>query len=102
MDAAFDVQIVPSAVNELKAIKKFYQRRIVDAIDEQLKHQPTIPARHRKVLAVAEASFAFDPPLWELRVGDYRVFYDVDEANRTVYVRAIREKPPHAGTEEVI
>lgn len=102
MDTAFEIQIVPSALNELKAIKVFYQRRITDAIDEQLKQQPTTPTRHRKVLEVTEASFAFDPPLWELRVGDHRVFYDVDEPNKMVYVRAIREKPPHAATEDVI
>ena len=72
----------------------------VDAIDEQLEQQPTAATRHRKVVQIAEASFAFDPPLWELRVGDYRVFYDVDEPGKTVYVRSVREKPPHAATEK--
>lgn len=41
MDTAFEVQIVPSALEELKEIKVFYQRRIVDAIDQQLAQQPT-------------------------------------------------------------
>lgn len=30
--------------------------------------------------------------VWQLRVGDFRVFYDVDEARREVVVRAIRRK----------
>jgi hypothetical protein len=35
-------------------------------------------------------------------VGSYRVFYDVDETVRIVYVRAVREKPPHADTEDIL
>ena len=94
---AFTVEIMPSALKELQAIKVFYRREITQAIDEQLHHQATTPTRHRKILQVAEASFAF-----ELRIGDFRVFYDVAEQSQTVYVRAIREKPPHSMTEEVL
>ena len=99
---AFTVEIMPSALKELQAIKIFYRREIAQAIDEQLHHQATTPTRHRKILQVTDASFAIDPPLWELRIGDFRVFYDVAEQSQTVYVRAIREKPPHAMTEEVL
>jgi mRNA-degrading endonuclease RelE of RelBE toxin-antitoxin system len=77
-----------------------YRRQIVSAIEGQLYHQPTVPTRHHKPLSVDEASFAFEPPLWELRVGDVRVFYDVDQQQQTVYIRAVRAKPPHAATEE--
>jgi len=41
-------------------------------------------------------------PIWELRLGEYRVFYDVDEAKSSVTIRAIRHKPPHKRTEEVL
>jgi mRNA-degrading endonuclease RelE of RelBE toxin-antitoxin system len=51
---------------------------------------------------VSQASFVFEPPLWELRIGDFRVFYDVDNERQRVYVRAIREKPPHATSEEIL
>jgi len=37
-----------------------------------------------------------------LRVGPFRVFYDVQEAERRVYVRAIRHKPAHRQTEEIL
>ena len=43
-----------------------------------------------------------EPPIWELRVGDYRVFYDVSEREAVVYVRAIRKKPPERTTEEIL
>jgi hypothetical protein len=40
-------------------------------------------------------------PVWQLRVGDFRVFYDVDEAQQTVIVRAIRRKGSKT-TEEIL
>jgi mRNA-degrading endonuclease RelE of RelBE toxin-antitoxin system len=43
-----------------------------------------------------------EPPVWELRAGSYRIFYDVSPEDRTVYVRAIREKPPEKTTEEIL
>jgi mRNA-degrading endonuclease RelE of RelBE toxin-antitoxin system len=41
-------------------------------------------------------------PVWELRVGEYRIFYDVDEVASVVIVRTIRHKPPHKATEEIL
>lgn len=99
---AFDLEIMPSAFQELNEIKVFYRRAIADAIDEQLRDEPTVPTRNRKIVPDVQASFEHEPPLWELRVGDFRVFYDVDEESRMVFVRAIREKPPHAKTEDVL
>lgn len=40
--------------------------------------------------------------MWELRIGKYRVFYDVNEEEQRVIVRAIREKRPHQTTEDVL
>lgn len=99
---SYAIQVVPSALKELQAFKAYYQRQIVDAIDQQLPNQPNVPTRHRKPLTIAEASFAFDPPLWELRIGDIRVFYDVNESERIVFIRAVRAKPPHANTEDLL
>ncbi len=98
---AFTVQIVSSALAELKAIPAFYRRQIAQAIDEQLLHRPAVPARNRKLLENLQPTFECEPPVWELRVGSYRVFYDVDEGSQTVYVRAVRDKPPQATTEEI-
>jgi len=41
-------------------------------------------------------------PVWELRINEYRVFYDVDDAAKQVVVRAVRRKPPHKTTEEIL
>ncbi|WP_442946922.1 type II toxin-antitoxin system RelE family toxin [Nostoc sp. CMAA1605] len=37
-----------------------------------------------------------------MRVGDYRIFYDVDEEDKIVYIRAVRYKAPGQTTEEII
>jgi|SRR5216684_4122521 mRNA-degrading endonuclease RelE of RelBE toxin-antitoxin system len=59
---------------------------LVEAIEEHLLHQPTEPTRRRKLL---QATPLAD---WELRVGEYRVFYNVDEEEVLVLIVAIGVK----------
>ncbi len=40
-------------------------------------------------------------PVWQLRVGDFRVFYDVDGLELVVNIRAIRRKE-RMRTEDVL
>lgn len=59
---------------------------VIDAIDVQLLHQPTVITRNRKPL---------DPnpyAQFELRVGKLRVYYEVDEGARVVLVRGVAIK----------
>ena len=59
----------------------------MDAVEDQLTHQPTEETRHRKLLRPN----ALAP--WELRVGSLRVFYDVeDDPEPVVHVRALGVK----------
>lgn len=99
---AFSIQMMGSAIRELKALRAFDQRRVSDAISQQLEHEPTVPMRNRKGLDAPPADFDYVPPLWEVRVGEYRVFYDVNEAGQTVFVRAIRRKDAGQTTEDVL
>ena len=41
------------------------------------------------------------PPIWELRVGSFRVFYDADDANQQVHIRAVRHKGQTQTTEDI-
>ena len=61
------------------------QRSIVlDAVDAQLVHQPTVETRNRKRMRANPIA------AWELRVGDLRVYYDVeDDPEAVVSVRAV-------------
>ena len=83
---AYEIEITNPAIDELKAVRAFERRRIVDAIYEQLMHQPLLITRNRKRLDAVVPSFEHTPPIWELRIGEYRVFYDVDESIQIVYI----------------
>jgi mRNA-degrading endonuclease RelE of RelBE toxin-antitoxin system len=99
---AFDILLRELAKKELKSIRIFDRRRILAEIDEQLKHEPKKVTHTRKPLPNVSPDFEFDPRLWELRVGDYRFFYDVNEADETVQVRAVRWKGSTMTTREVL
>ncbi len=80
---AFAIELSPHARDHVRQLRKREQRIIVDAITLHLAHQPDLPTQHRKKLQ--------DNPLapWELRVGDYRVFYDVSPKSGTVIIVAV-------------
>src|SRR5258708_31828116 len=99
---AYAIDVRDVALNDLRAVRPFYRRRIIDAIDQQLRHEPTVETRNRKQLVAFESDFEHEVPVWELRVGEYRVYYDVDDEAPTVVVRAIRQKPPHKTTEQIV
>jgi len=80
---AYTIDYTASAEGDIAYFRKYEQGLIVDAIDDQLLHEPDQETRNRKVL---------DPnPLaaWELRIGRYRVFYDVDAMTWLVLVKAV-------------
>lgn len=88
--------------DDLKRLRLGERKRILDSIDQNLKYEPTRETRNRKILLGLIPPWEYIEPVWELRVGEYRVFYDVDEEASAVVVRAIRHKPPHQRTEEIL
>ena len=58
----------------------------------KLTQTPSAACEGRKILESLVPEWEHVEPLWQLRVGDYRVFYDVDEAERRVYVRRVLRK----------
>jgi mRNA-degrading endonuclease RelE of RelBE toxin-antitoxin system len=82
----FTLQLSPRAREHLKGLRKRDQQIVVDAIAAQLIDQPDQPTRNRKLLE--------ENPLapWELRVGAFRVFYDVNRKEGIVVVVAIGQK----------
>jgi mRNA-degrading endonuclease RelE of RelBE toxin-antitoxin system len=98
----YRIEFTRGALNELRTMRAYDQRRIVQGIKEQLSHLPLSPTRNRKRLRSIVADFDHGAVLWELRLGDDRAFYDVDEEQTLVVIRAIRKKAPHQTTGEVI
>ena len=81
-----------AAEDDLRALRAFEARRILDDVDEQLTKAPATPSRRKKLLEGLVPPWESVRPVWQLRVGEFRVFYDVDEPRREVIVRAIRRK----------
>jgi len=98
----FTIEFATGVAEDLAGLRAYDRRRILDRIDEQLAHQPVQRTRNRKPIVGLTPPWEQEQPIWELRVGEHRVFYDVDEAARRVVVRAIRHKPPHKTTEEIL
>src|SRR6266566_142372 len=90
-----------SAARDLATLRARDRARILDAVDVQLAHEPTRQTRNRKRLAGLVPPWEYAEPIWQLRTGDYRVFYDVNETTSVVTIRAIRHKPPHKTTEDI-
>jgi mRNA-degrading endonuclease RelE of RelBE toxin-antitoxin system len=82
----YTIEMTEEAKGDLDFYAAAARRTIVSAIRLQLMHEPLMETRNRKPLR--------DHPLatWELRVEQYRVFYDVDQAVQTVVVTSIGHK----------
>jgi mRNA-degrading endonuclease RelE of RelBE toxin-antitoxin system len=82
----YEIEYTPRAIEDLKWFKKHEQNQIVDGIDLQLRYEPTVEARNRKRMRLNSVA------AWELRIGDFRVLYDVDEQVRIVEIQRVGEK----------
>jgi mRNA-degrading endonuclease RelE of RelBE toxin-antitoxin system len=90
--AVFAIEFAPEALLELQMLRATDQRKVVDAVELQLAHDAAKPARLRKQLVGVSPPWEQVRPVWQLRVGDFRVFYDVDTEAQLVIVRAVRRK----------
>ena len=81
----FELNFVQSAIEDLDYYKAREQRIILDAIEGFLCSEADVPSKRSKQLRAN--------PLapWELRIGDYRVFYEIKPEGR-VRVLAIGHK----------
>ena len=98
----YAIEVATGALTDLARLRAFDRQRILDALEAQLSTEPVKTTRHRKVLAGLVPPFEAVVPVWQLSVGEYRVFYDVSAEARTVYVRAVRHKPTHKTTEDIL
>ena len=83
----FRIEYSPEAEDHLRLLTARQQAIVVDTVDRQLIHQPTVETRNRKPMRPNPTA------PWELRIGNLRVYYDVeDEPKAVVYVRAVGVK----------
>ena len=98
----YTIKYAEGVVDDLADLRAYERSRILDRIDAQLKLEPTRQTRNRKILVGLIPPWDHVEPVRELRIGEYRVFYDVDEMASVVTIRAIRHKPPHKPVEEIL
>jgi mRNA-degrading endonuclease RelE of RelBE toxin-antitoxin system len=98
----FEIRFAEGVEEDLRNIRIYYRNQILDAIEKQLAHEPDTRTRNRKLLENLIPPWQTVAPIWELRVGEYRVFYDVSAAESVVYVRAVRRKRRGTKTENIL
>ena len=84
---AYTIILKRSAITDLDALRKYDATRIADAMERHLQRNPTRESKSRikRLRGVRN-------PDYRLRVGDYRVFYMVDEHARRVDVLRVMHK----------
>jgi mRNA-degrading endonuclease RelE of RelBE toxin-antitoxin system len=98
----YTIEYAEDVAGDLNEARAFDRARLLDGINEHLSNEPTRATRTKKVISGVDPSWEHKRPVWQLRIGEYRVFYDVDDIEMQVIVRAIRREPPHKTTEEIL
>ena len=79
----FDIKFTNCALEDLEVFPRSEQKWIVTALESKLKTAAAKESGDRKRLRATGAG------RWEIRLGDVRVFYNVDTVNEMVKIEAI-------------
>jgi mRNA-degrading endonuclease RelE of RelBE toxin-antitoxin system len=82
----YAVRFTSAAVTDLTRLRVFMRRRVLGQIRRQLVADPVTLTRRKKIIS-GEAG-----TVRQLRVGDYRVYYDVLHDEAAVLVWGVRHK----------
>lgn len=82
----WEVEFSDDAIWHLRGLTARERNVGLDAIEEQLTTEPTTATHHRKPLRPNPLS------AWELRVGDHRVFSNVEEDRAAVLILPVGVK----------
>ena len=75
----FEIAVKPTALKQLQRLRRVDAVAILDALDRYLRQEPDRPTRSRiKRLRGQQGA------TYRLRVGEYRVFYDIGKSVVTV------------------
>lgn len=79
----YEIEFTPEALEDLKSLRKFEQKQVTKGIEVQLSHEPTVKTLNRKKLRPNDVAG------WELRIGKFRVFYNVYDEQLIVSIEAV-------------
>ena len=85
----FQIDVASEARERIRALRRVDAAAVLDAIETHLRFEPDRPSRSRikRLRGAQDATF-------RLRVGDYRVFYDVAEGVVTVITVLHKRETP--------
>lgn len=63
-------------------LKKKIYNKILNSIYPQLKLNPFYGKNIKKLIN-------YTPPTWRYRIGDYRLFYEIDQKDKIIYILTI-------------
>ncbi|HSG40073.1 MAG TPA: type II toxin-antitoxin system RelE/ParE family toxin [Thermoanaerobaculia bacterium] len=95
----YAIEYSPETIGHLRALTARQRTQVLDAVEQQLRHEPNVETRNRKPMR--------PNPLapWELRIGELRVYYDVEDIPELrVSIRAVGIKDRNRvliGNEEI-
>ncbi len=79
----YRLEFTPEALEDLKSLRKSEQGEVIDGIESQLKYEPRGETRNRKKLRPNDVADR------ELRIGRFRVFYNVDDDAHILSIEAV-------------
>jgi mRNA interferase RelE/StbE len=82
----YNIEFMPDAQEQLGHLTARQQAILLNKIQAQLYHRPAEETKQRKKLRPNPLAS------WELRVREFRVFFDIDEQEQTVFIIAIGRK----------
>jgi mRNA-degrading endonuclease RelE of RelBE toxin-antitoxin system len=94
-DEPYEIQYAAEAAADLRAMRPFDRRNVLDGIELHLLHQPKLVSKSRIKVMVQ--------PFWSqyrLRISDFRIYYDVDDNDRVVNVLRVLVKTTDQTPEE--
>ena len=81
---AYVIEYSPEAEDHMRWLTARQQKIVLDTVDRQLVNQPNVETRNRKPMRPNPVA------PWELRIGNLRVYYEVNDApESTVVVLAV-------------
>lgn len=79
----FEIEFSVEAYKDLQYFKTRERKIIIEGIKSRLVHEPQIETRNTKKLRPNDVAD------WELRIGKFRIFYNIDFTEKIVSVEAI-------------
>ena len=65
----FTIEYAKGIAIDLKNVRAYNRKRILDKIENQLKYEPNHQTRNRKIIAGLVPPWEYVEPIWELRIG---------------------------------